>query len=337
MRRTTATFLVVLVGALALAGAALAGYGNGGVTPQSSDSPNANGITDSYYLIAGFTLFIFVLVEGLLIFFVVRFRRRRRSRNVEGPQIHGAARLELIWTIFPVVILAAIASFVFYQLPGIKDVPSASASGGRVDITVEGHQFYWLFRYPNGAISINTMYAPVDRNVKLTVVAPADDVIHSWWIPRLGGKLDAIPGRVNTTWFRAGHTGDYIGQCAEYCGTQHAVMEATVRVVPEAQYRRTTSRLLAQLNAASPQLGKQIFEGVCAKCHRLEGSTLVGPTLGGNPILADENALSDIVHNGRGLMPPVGSGWSDQTVETLVAYTKTLTTTLGGGAGGGQG
>jgi len=337
VRRTTTTILVVLVGALALAGAALAGYGNGGVTPQSSDSPNASGITDSYYLISGFTFFIFIMVESLLIFFIVRFRRRRRSRNAEGPQIHGSSRLEVIWTIFPVVVLAAIAGFVFYQLPGIKDVPPASASGGRVDITVEGHQFYWLFKYPNGAVSVNTMYAPVGRNVKLTVVAPANDVIHSWWIPQLGGKIDAIPGRVNHTWFRAGKAGDYIGQCAEYCGTQHAVMEATVRVLPQDEYRRTTSRLLAQLDAASPQLGKELFEGVCEKCHRLAGPTFIGPTLGGNPILADENALGDVVRNGRGQMPPVGSGWSDETLSTLVAYTKTLTTTLGGGAGGGQG
>jgi len=337
VRRTTTTFFVVLVGALASTGAALAGYGNGGVTPQSSDSPNARGITHSYYLISGFTFFIFLLVEGLLILFVVRFRRRNRARMAEGPQIHGSTRLETIWTIFPVVILAAIAGFVFYELPGIEDVPSANASGGRIDITVEGHQFYWLFKYPNGAISINTMVAPVDRNVKLTVISPAKDVIHSWWIPRLGGKIDAIPGRVNHTWFRAGQTGDYIGQCAEYCGTQHAVMAATVHVVPQDEYRRTTARLLAQLNTASPQLGRQIFEGSCMKCHRLQGPQLVGPTLGGNPILADKNALHDIVTNGRGQMPPVGAGWSDQTLSALVAYTKTLTTTLGGGAGGGQG
>jgi cytochrome c oxidase subunit 2 len=338
VRRTTITSIAALVVALAFAGVALAGYGNGGVTPESSDSPNASGITDSYYLISGFTFFIFLLVEGLLIAFIVRFRRRRRPREAEGPQIHGAFRLEVLWTIFPVVVLAIIAGYVFYKLPGIKDVPEASAAADQVDITVEGHQFYWLFKYPNGAISVNTMVAPVGKTVKLTVISPDKDVNHSWWIPRLGGKIDAIPGYVNHTWFRVSKTGTYTGQCAEYCGTQHANMEATVRVVPQADYRRETSRLLAQLNASSPQLGKQIFQGVCEKCHRLSGPMLIGPTLGGNPILADRNALGDIVHNGRGLMPPVGDGWNDETLSALVAYTKTLTTTLGGGgAGGGQG
>jgi cytochrome c oxidase subunit 2 len=338
VRRTTFTSLVALVVALAFTGAALASYGNGGVTPQSSDSPNASGITDSYYLIAGFTFFIFLLVEGLLLAFIFRFRRRKRPRELEGPQIHGAFRLEVIWTIFPVVVLAIIAGFVFYQLPGIIDVPDASASGDPVDITVEGHQFYWLFSYPNGAISVNTMVAPVDKTVKLKVVSPLKDVNHSWWIPQLGGKIDAIPGYTNHTWFRVHKTGTYSGQCAEYCGTQHANMEATVRVVSQDEYRRTTSRLLARLNGASPQLGKQIFVGVCEKCHRLSGPVLIGPTLGGNPILAQRDTLADIVHNGRGLMPPVGDGWNDETLSALVAYTKTLTTTLGGGgAGGGQG
>jgi len=234
----------------------------------------------------------------------------------------------------PVLILGVIAGFVFYELPGIKNVPSAKAAGGRLNITVEGHQFYWLFRYPNGAVSIDTLTVPVGRNVALTVIAPANDVNHSWWIPRLGGKIDAIPGRVNHTWFRAPKVGTYTGQCAELCGAQHALMKAEVVAVPQAAYARTTSALLAQLDTASPQLGKAEFQGVCAKCHRLSGPTLIGPTLGGNPLLADKNGLTALVRNGRNQMPAVGSTWSDAQIAALVAYTTTLT---GGGLAGGQG
>ena len=332
VRRTTTTILIALACALILAGAALAGSGNGGVTPQNAGTPGAEGIQDAYLMIGGITLGIFVLVEGLLILFIVRFRRRNRARTDDGPQIHGSTRLELIWTVMPVLILVAIATFVFVKLPSIQDVPPASAAGGRVDITVEGHQFYWLFRYPNGAVSINRMVAPVGKNVRLTVVAPDVDVIHSWWVPALGGKIDAIPGRVNHTWFQAPHTGTYRGQCAELCGIEHASMKAEVDIVPVAQYESYVAQQRRLLDAASPKLGREEFEGVCQTCHRLQGPKLIGPTLGGNPLLADRNGLADVVLHGRLQMPPVGAGWTDGQLDALVAYTKTLT---GGGATGG--
>src|SRR5204863_9374593 len=101
-----------------------------------------------------------------------------------------------------VVILVLIGSFIFYKLPGIKDVPNASAAG-QTSVTVEGHQFYWLFRYGNGAISIDRMVAPANEVVRERITAPAFDVIHSWWVPDFGGKYDAIPGKVTETWSHA--------------------------------------------------------------------------------------------------------------------------------------
>ena len=145
---------------------------------------------------------IFLLVEGALVVFAIRYRRGRRARTAEGPQIHGATRLEIIWTVVPVLILAAIGTFVFCKLPGISGPPSASAAE-ETNITVEGRQFYWLFHYPNGAVSVGTLVAPADQVVHEAVVSSDDDVNHSWWVPKLGGKLDAIPGRTNHTWFQA--------------------------------------------------------------------------------------------------------------------------------------
>jgi cytochrome c oxidase subunit 2 len=135
-----------------------------------------------------------------------------------------------MWTAGPVVILFAIAAFIFVELPGVKNVPTAGAQGG-LEIRVVGRQFYWQFEYPNGVIAVDTMRAPAGVPVTLEVTSPDDGVIHSWWIPALGGKIDAIPGTVNQTWFQADQPGVYRGQCAELCGLQHANMLAAVEVM----------------------------------------------------------------------------------------------------------
>ena len=159
---------------------------------------------------------------------------------------------------------------------------------------------------------------PVNRVVTLDVTAPPWDVIHSWWIPKLGGKLDAIPGRVNHTWFQAKKVGVYHGQCAELCGLQHAAMLATVEVMSRADF----DAWLASRRSGGGDLGKETWDGVCAKCHRLSGSKLVGPDLAGNATLADSSALTLLVRNGRGRMPPVGRHWPDEQLNALLAYAK---------------
>jgi cytochrome c oxidase subunit II len=307
----------------ALVFAGFATGGNGGLLPPPAHSPNAHRITQAYIFVLVFTGAIFLLVEGALIAFVVRYRRGWRARTVDGPQIHGSSRLELIWTVVPVVILAAIGTFVFYLLPGITDAPSAKASD-QTTITVEGRQFYWMFRYPNGAVSIGTMIAPADQVVHETVVSPDNDVNHSWWVPNLGGKVDAIPGKINHTWFQA-PAGIYIARCAELCGIQHAKMLGHVHVVPRADY----DRFLAERRRAGLDLGKEEFTGVCETCHRLN-KAYVGPALGGNPLLTDRKGLETILRQGVGKMPPVGSDWSDAQIDALVAYTKTLEGKSGG-------
>src|SRR5512133_3682381 len=190
VRRKTLVLMLALGAALAFAAAAYAG--NGGFAPETPHSPNAQDINDSYKWLAICTGAIFVLVEGTLVWFIVRYRRRGRRRDAEGPQLHGATRLELIWTAIPVLILAAIAGFIFYKLPGIKNVPEAKAQGGPLVIRVDAHQFYWQFTYPSGAISIDEMHVPVHRVVRVDIYS--HDVVHRWWIHALGGKSDAIQG-----------------------------------------------------------------------------------------------------------------------------------------------
>ena len=311
MRRKLSLFFLVTFAVLATAGVAAAA--NGGFTPEFAHSPNAQRINTAYYLILSFTGAIFVLVEASLVVFIWKYRSRGRPRTAEGAQVHGNTRLELIWTVIPVVILAVIGGFVFYELPGISDVPAASA-GDRVNITVEGHQFYWQFDYPNGAQSIADLHVPVGKVVYLTIKSP--DVNHSWWVPQLGGKTDAIPGQTNRTWFKADRAGTYIGQCAEFCGTFHEAMRARVIVTSAPEYESYVS------SQAQKELGRSEFQGVCATCHGMQGQGEYGPNISSNPLLVQPSGLAPIVRNGFGTMPPVGEGWSDAQIKALVQYAK---------------
>jgi len=257
---------------------------------------------------------VFVLIESLLVIFIVKYRSRGRSRAVEGAQVHGHTRLELLWTVFPVLILAAIAVVVFWELPSIDHQPSAATNP--IHITVEGHQYYWQFDYPNHARSIGTLHVPVGAVVDLKVVSP--DVIHSWWIPALGGKIQAIPGRVNHTWFRADAAGTYTGQCAELCGVFHASMLATVKAESAQSYRTFITK------TAPATLGAQEWSGVCATCHGNLGQGGYGPAISNNTIITQPAALAGILRNGvngtTGAMPPVGNTWTNGQILALVRY-----------------
>jgi cytochrome c oxidase subunit 2 len=318
VRLKPAHLVVPLAGVVAtLVGAAPAAAGNGGLGPVPPESPNAEGISQSYWLITAFVVAIFVLVQGLLIAFLIRYRRRSRARTVDGAQIHGSSRLETIWTVGPVVVLFVIAAFVLAKLPGIDNVPEARAGSERLVVDVVGRQFYWEFRYPNGVVTVDRMRAPEGRTVELRVSAPDEDVIHSWWIPALGGKIDAIPGRVNTTWFEAQRTGVFLGQCAELCGLFHAKMTAAVEVLPPTEFDRWLEDRGEQQTAISSPLGEEVWEGVCAKCHGMEGQGGYGPQLVGSSLVTDAEAMETLIRNGRNLMPAVGSDWTDEQVQAV--------------------
>jgi len=314
VRRTAFATLGTTFIALVVTGIAYAG--NGGFLPGEAHSPNAHRIDDAFIFVAIFTGIIFLIVEGALLAFIIKYRRGKRARTAEGPQIHGSTRLEVLWTVLPAVILAVIGGFIFWELQGIADAPKAAAAD-ETTIQIEGHQFYWLFRYPNGAVSINRMVAPADEVVNEQVIGLDWDVNHSWWVTDLGGKYDAIPGRVNKTWFKA-PVGDYVARCAELCGIQHALMDGTVHVVPRAQYDSFIKQRLA--NASGVALGKEEW-GACQSCHRLDHA-YIGPALGGNPLLGDVAGLTTLLRNGQGQMPAVGKNWTDAQIQALVAYTK---------------
>jgi cytochrome c oxidase subunit 2 len=308
-------FAILATSTVALATTVAAYAGNGGFLPGEPHSPNAHRIHSAFIFVAIFTGIIFFAVEAALVIFVVKYRRGKRPRTAEGPQIHGSSKLEIIWTVTPVVILAVIGTVIFLELPGITDAPKATAAN-QTRVQISGRQFYWQFTYPNGAISIDKLVAPADQVVNEEISAPTWDVIHSWWVPDFGGKYDAIPGRVNKTWFKA-PAGVYAASCYELCGIQHAAMHATVQVVPRAEY----DSFIAQRAQAGVALGKEEWQGVCQKCHRLDHA-YIGPALGGNPLLADRKAIEVLLRNGQGQMPSVGRDWTSKQLDALIAYTK---------------
>ena len=316
-RRTLVALSLAVVFVLSWTGAALGAPG--GIGPPSPQTNSGEAISELYWVVFSICALVFVGVETALVLFVIRFRRRRDTpEDAEGPQIHGNTRLEVIWTIIPSLILAGIAVFTLTRIPAVE-----AKGSDELVVRVEAHQFYWQYVYPNGAISLDELRLPVDRTVALELTTK--DVNHSWWVPPLTGKMDAIAGQTNVLRFKPETTGTWEGQCAELCGIQHAVMYTRVHVVEQSEF---DSWVDDQLAIADEELGQQEWEAVCAKCHGLEGEGGVGPPIAGNGTLRNRQGLIQLLSNGQntpqfpGYMPPVGLGWNGKQYDALIAYVK---------------
>ena len=263
----------MLAFALLLPGSALANF----FTPKSGGSPNANQIDSLYKIILYIAAVVFVVVEGALFYSVLRFRAKRSK---VAAQIHGNTPLEVGWTIAAALILVVLTVVTFVKLPSIIDPPNSGPSpyysasltapnppsGHKLTICVQGRQFIWRYTYGNGCLnntfssklpySYTEMYVPANTTIVLDI--QATDVIHSWWVPSLGGKVDAVPGYTTYTWFKAPKAGAlYHGQCAQLCGRQHAFMIAQVKVLTPAQYSQwlaNQKQMIQQANAQVSQL-----------------------------------------------------------------------------------
>jgi cytochrome c oxidase subunit II len=326
-RRTLVAAVLVAV-LVILAGSWFGFAGEKGLTPVPPASIGAEGIDDIYLFIGIFAAVIFLSVTIPLALIVAWYRERGLPRDVEGPQIRGNTRLELTWTAIPIVIVLIIVAFTLYKAPGIDDpgVPArgavgdggAAAAAEAIPIRVEGRQFYWRYVYENGAVAIDTLRIPVDREVDLEVTAPESDVIHSFWVPALGGKVDAIPGIENHLRLAPSRTGVFGGRCAELCGIQHTFMNMRVEVLEGAEFDSWLDRAAAEQGGDT--LGKALWEGVCAKCHF--AAPEFAPNIIGNPTLGDPERLEQLVTEGRGRMPAVGRGWTAAEHRALAEYVR---------------
>ena len=250
-------------------------------------SPPAESIRNLAILVFAITGFIFVVVEGVLIYCLLRFRRRQAS-TAEPPQIYGSKSLEIAWTAAPCLIVAILILVTARTLWEVNIAqPEPKEGDNTLYVTVVGRQWWWEYNYESyngkklGFTTANELHIPVGtdgtpRRVYLTLKTA--DVCHSFWVPRLAGKTDLIPGRTNHMWFQTDETGVYLGQCAEYCGTQHANM--LLRVVAESpgDFEDWLKHEGAPITS-KPELAKAekvFFAQSCVNCHAVRGTTAKG-------------------------------------------------------------
>lgn len=279
------TLLMLLVLAVILVLSACSGPDRLGIEsvvdsdlPQNSldpAGPVAQKIDNLWWLVFWIATAIFVVVEAALLYTVFRFRRRKDEKR-PVKQVHGNTRLEIVWTIIPAVLLAVVAVPTIATLFDLRRPPVPSDNA--LQIEVVGHQWWWEFTYPEyGFTTANEMYIPAGRPVYLTMSSA--DVIHSFWVPRLGGKRDLVPGRTTNLTLEADEPGTYLGQCAEFCGLAHADMRVRVFAQAESDFE-TWARAQAQqatIPATGPAAaGWETFQVTCASCHSIDGTSAGG-------------------------------------------------------------
>ena len=256
-------------------------------------SPSGSSIATLFWIVFGIAAVIFVIVEVALITFTIRYRRRGDEAG-EPRQIFGKRRLELRWTGIPALTLAIVFGIMVVTMRGVEAGPVNDPN--TLTIEVIGHQWWWEYRYPNQHfVTANELHLPAGQPVHLLLTSA--DVIHDFWVPELGRKMDMIPGQTNDLWVRVDTPNVYTGSCAEYCGLQHAGMR--LRVVAETP--DSFAAWVAGQQRGEPPLsgdaahGRTLFfqsQADCASCHAIDGTTAkgnVGPNLthvGGRTMLA---------------------------------------------------
>ena len=267
------------------------------------ESPPARTVADVFYLVLGIVFVIFLLVFVPLTWMLFRFRMRKEDEGIEPPQIYGSNPIELAWTVGPgmiVLVLFLVTARSIFEIEAA--VPPADA----VRVRVIGHQWWWEYEYPEyGFITANELHAPLAKDGSprpVYVDLESADVIHSFWLPQLSGKTDVIPGRVNHLWFAAERPGWYTGQCAEYCGTQHAHMWLRVKAESEQDFKAwvANEQRDAVFDTAHREGHKVFMDNACANCHTIRGTTAAGkfaPDL--THLMSRKTIASGIIPNTR--------------------------------------
>jgi cytochrome c oxidase subunit 2 len=319
-------------------------------------SPPAESIRSLAMLVLAVTAVICVIVEFILIYSIVRFRRRARAngsgavQDTEPPQVYGSKPIEIAWTAAPALIVFVLALVTARTIWDVKAPQPQPPQDNALFVTVIGRQWWWEYRYDYyddrklGFTTANELHVPVSedgtpRPVWLTLQSA--DVCHEFWVPRLAGKTDLIPGRDNHMWFQTKEQGLYLGQCGDYCGTQHANMLLRVNVDSPADFENwLANQQKAAVDDAQAETGKTAFlKQSCVNCHRVRGTVAKGnyapdlthlmsrDTLASGMIPNNPKNLRDWVANPQSiksgcLMPAFGL--SDDDCDAIVAYLLTL-------------
>lgn len=226
----------------------------------------------SFFLMCG----VFAVVISIYIYVLIRFRKRK-GKDIMPEQVHGNNLLEIIWTVIPIILLAVLA------VPTVKytfELSETPKNEDAIYVKVTGHQYWWEFEYPDlGVRTAQELYIPVGKKVHLEI--HGRDVLHSFWVPALGGKMDVVPGRTNTMWLDAEKPGVYQGKCAELCGAGHALMDFKVIAQEESQFNNWVAQMKKPATVATAQQkqGEKLFQQNCLGCHAGLNQKIKGPDL----------------------------------------------------------
>ena len=278
------------------------------------------------------SLFFIVLIAALIVF--AMFKYRRKSPGEVGNAVHGSLPLELGWSIIPLMIALGMFAWGALVYVNYRTTPKDT-----LDIYVVGKQWMWRLQQPNGKREINELHVPLNRDIKL--ILGSEDVIHDFYVPAFRVKMDVVPGRYNTLWFRATKVGTYHFFCSQYCGTNHAIMGGYVTVMEPADYAAWLSDESGEVNPASA--GEKLFTQLaCVTCHLANG-TGRAPSLNGvygarvlladgTIVIADDAYIREsilqpkakIVAGYQPVMPTFQGLVSEEQILNLTAYIKSL-------------
>ena len=285
---------------------------------------------------------IFAVVFSLLVYSVVRFRKRTDDDGREPPQIYGSNQVELAWTVIPILIVVTLFMATARVIAGIQK-PSRPANA--IEVVAVGHQFWWEFRYPGlKVVTANELHVPLsdpEHPTPTFLTLTSADTDHSFWVPRLAGKTDLIPNRVNTMWIDPHETGLYLGQCAQYCGTQHAKMLLRVYVQTRDEFDRWIQEQSQPAHTDDAvSAGQRIFETTaCINCHTVTGTTANGrfgpdlthlmsrDTIASGAVPNTPENLRRWIRNPDAMKPGCkmpAMELSDQEISAVTAYLETL-------------
>jgi cytochrome c oxidase subunit 2 len=274
-------------------------------------STPAFAIRDLSFLVLAIVTLIFIVVAGVTVYAIIRYRHRPGDDRRDPPQVYGSTQIELAWTVVPFLIVIILFLTTTRYIFAIE---RPATTRDTVEVMVTGNQWWWEIRYPQlGIVTANELHVPVSdaaRPTRTFITLQSADVIHSFWIPQLAGKTDVIPGKTNRTWVEPRTPGTYVGQCAEFCGVQHAWMLLRVTVHPRDEFDRwVAAQRAVAAEAPEGRAGRDVFTSVaCISCHTVKGTPangVFGP---------------DLTH----LMSraTIGAGVAPNTPETLRSWVK---------------
>jgi len=336
--------LVILAGILLAASLCTASPEQDNPIPnifRTYSTPGDSIVRLSWFVLAICAL-IFLVVFTLLTYAIAKFRNKAGDAQREPAQVYGSTQIELAWTVIPILIVVVLFLATARVIHAIQDAPKPAAA---VEVTAIGHQFWWEFRYPAlGVVTANELHIPVSDPAHPTptfLKLLSADTDHSFWVPQLAGKTDLIPNRVNETWVDPQRTGLFLGQCAQYCGTQHAKMLLRVYVESPEAFQVWIQAQKQTANQDEKELaGRRVFETTaCVNCHAVGGTNATGrfgPDL--THMMSRSTIAAGAAENTKGnlrlwiqnpdaikpgsLMPAMQL--SDADLEALVRYLETL-------------